>query len=122
MNKADEIARSVGYDSISAFLAMFRRFASEPDLVIPQDLLDAVNVIERLMTEVDCLTAEVERLTAEVERLTAEVERLTDKIDDLKKVTAWNVALSADEVAALARGVNPDQIRPDAIVDLGRIA
>jgi hypothetical protein len=64
MSRSDEIAKIVGYDSISAFLAMFRRFASEPDLVIPGDLLDAVNVVERL---------------------TAEVERLTDKIEDLKE-------------------------------------
>jgi hypothetical protein len=66
MNKADEIARSVGYDSISAFLAMFRRFASEPDLVIPRDLLDAVNVIERLMTEVDRLSGTIDDLREEI--------------------------------------------------------
>jgi hypothetical protein len=66
MNKADEIARSVGYDSISAFLAMFRRFASEPDLVIPGDLLDAVNVIERLMTEVDRLSGTIDDLREEI--------------------------------------------------------
>jgi hypothetical protein len=108
MGKADEIARIVGYDSISAFIATFRRFASDPECDVPRDFLNAARVIENLVTEVDCLTAEV--------------ERLTDKIDDLKDVTAWNVALSDAEVAALARGVNPARIRPDAIIDPGRIA
>jgi outer membrane murein-binding lipoprotein Lpp len=93
MNKADKIANSVGYDSISAFVATLRRCASEPDLVIPGDLLDAASVIECLVTEVYSLTTEVDRLTTEVDRLAAEVKRLTDKvdrlsdkIDDLKEV------------------------------------
>jgi hypothetical protein len=108
MSKADEIANSVGYDSISAFLMTFRRFASSPNCAVPRDYLTAITVVERLSAEVDCLSAEV--------------ERLTDKIDGLKEVTAWNVALSDAEVAALARGVNPARIRPDAIIDPGRIA
>jgi outer membrane murein-binding lipoprotein Lpp len=108
MNKADEIARSVRYDSISAFLMTLRRCASDPRCDNPGVFFDAARAIDCLATEVDCLTAEV--------------ERLTDKIDGLKEVTAWNVALSDAEVAALARGVNPARIRPDAIVDPGRIA
>jgi hypothetical protein len=108
MNKADEIARISGFNSISAFVAALRRFASSPNCPVPRDFLNAATVVDCLVTE--------------VERLTAEVERLSDKIDDLKAVTAWNVALSDAEVAALARGVNPARIRPDAIIDPGRIA
>jgi hypothetical protein len=101
MSKADEIAKISGFNSISAFVAALRHFASNPDLAVPRDFLDAANVIEQFA---------------------AEVERLSDKIDNLKEVTAWNVALSDAEVAALARGVNPASIRPDAIIDPGRIA
>jgi hypothetical protein len=108
MSKANEIANSIGYDSISAFLRTVRCRASDPQYNVSGLFIDAVVVIDRLVTEVDCLTAEV--------------ERLTDKIDDLKKLTAWNVALSDAEIAALARGVNPASIRPDAIIDPGRIA
>jgi hypothetical protein len=70
MNKADEIARIVGYDSISAFLTTLHRLAGQPECDDSADLCDAANVIELLMIEVDCLMAEV--------------ERLTDKIDDLR--------------------------------------
>lgn len=108
MNKANEIANSIGYDSISAFLRTIRCRASDPEYNVSGLFIDAVVVIDRLVTEVD--------------RLAVEVERLSDKIDDLKAVTAWDVALSDAEVAALARGVNPARIRPDAIVDPGRIA
>jgi predicted RNase H-like nuclease (RuvC/YqgF family) len=71
MRNADEIAWVFGVHSISAFVAMLRRFASEPECDNSADLYDAANVIERLSAEVDCLKAEV--------------ERLTDKIDDLKE-------------------------------------
>jgi hypothetical protein len=108
MSKTDEIANSVGFDSISGFLTMLRHYASDPNYDDLGMFLGSASVIERLMDE--------------VKRLTAEVERLTAKIDDLKEVTAWNVALSDAEVAALAQGVNPSRIRPDSIVDPGRIA
>jgi hypothetical protein len=108
MNKADEIAMVVGYDSMNALLWTLRRRAGSPTCESQVEILDAASAIDYLVTE--------------VERLTAEVERLSDKIDDLKNVTAWNVALSDAEVAALARGVNPARIRPDAIIDPGRIA
>jgi hypothetical protein len=107
MGKYNEFARIVGYDSTSAFVTMLRRRAGSLECDDQRMFLDAASVIENLVTEVDCLTAEV--------------ERLTDKIDDLKKVTTWNVALSDAEVAALAQGVNPSRIRPDSIVDPGRI-
>jgi ubiquinone biosynthesis protein UbiJ len=71
MGKADEIANSVGYDSISGFLAMLRHYASDPDYDDLGMFLGSASVIERLMDE--------------VKRLTAEVERLTDKVDDLRE-------------------------------------
>jgi outer membrane murein-binding lipoprotein Lpp len=107
MGKADEIARISGFNSISAFLETFRHIAGDSGCDDMGIFLVAANVIDCLATEVDSLSAEV--------------ERLTDKIDDLKEVTDWNVALSDAEVAALARGVNPASIRPDAIIDPGRI-
>jgi cell division protein ZapA (FtsZ GTPase activity inhibitor) len=70
MNKADEIARIIRYDSISAFITMLRRYADDADASDRVVFIDAANVINCLVTE--------------VERLTAEVERLTDKIDDLR--------------------------------------
>lgn len=79
MAKPDEIAKIVGYDSISAFVAMLRRYADDADSSDRVIFLDAANVIERLTAEVDCLVTEVDRLAAEV-------DRLTDKIDDLKEV------------------------------------
>jgi chaperonin cofactor prefoldin len=90
MNKADVIAKISGYDSISDFLAMLRRYADDAD---PSDrvicdlviFLDAARVIENLVTEVDCLTAEVERLIDKDDSLRWEMRRLTDKIDDLKE-------------------------------------
>ncbi|MFL6141662.1 MAG: hypothetical protein ACJ72N_07305 [Labedaea sp.] len=73
MSKADEIARSVGwYDSISAFLAMLRRYADDADSSDRVIFLHAARVVTLLVTEVD--------------NLTAEVKRLSDKIDDLKEV------------------------------------
>jgi hypothetical protein len=71
MSKADEIARISGYDSINAFVTVLRRFANDPGGDTEDVFLDAVRVIDCLVTEVDCLTAEV--------------ERLTDKIDDLRE-------------------------------------
>jgi hypothetical protein len=78
MSKADVIARISGYDSISDFLAMLRRFASDPECDVPRDFLNAATVV-------DCLVTEVDRLTTEVNGLTAEVEWLTNTIDDLRK-------------------------------------
>jgi hypothetical protein len=78
MSKADVIARISGYDSISDFLAVLRRFANDPGGDTGDVFLDTVRVI-------DCLVTEVERLTAEVNGFTAEVEWLTNTIDDLRK-------------------------------------
>ncbi|HLO48154.1 MAG TPA: hypothetical protein VK211_07000 [Kamptonema sp.] len=55
-----------------------------------------INVIEKL----DKLSTDVERLSTDVERLSTDVERSNDKFDNYQKATQWVVQLAFSLIAS----------------------
>lgn len=62
-----------------------------------------VNVIEKLdtlSTNVERLSTDVERLSTDVERLSTDVEKSNDKFDNYQKATQWVVQLAFSLIAS----------------------
>ena len=63
-------------------------------------LVNVIEKLDKLSTDVERLSTDVERLSTDVERLSTDVEKSNDKFDNYQKATQWVVQLAFSLIAS----------------------